>query len=84
MAQQLRSLVAFPEPNFSRQHPHGSSPLAVSLVAEDLPPSSGLCGHCTHMMHKHEGRQKTHTHKIKINPIKGTRSVVREGAAQRV
>lgn len=32
---------------------------------EDLISSSGLCGHCIHVIHIHKCRQHTHTRKIK-------------------
>jgi hypothetical protein len=38
---------------FGFQHPHGGLPSSVSPRLGDLAPSSGLCVHCTHIVHIH-------------------------------
>jgi hypothetical protein len=53
-------------PVFGSQHPHNSSPTFANPVSEDPVPSSGPCGHSTHVVHM----PNTHTHKIKTNPSK--------------
>ena len=40
---------------------------AVTPVPGDLMPSSGLCGYCVHVVHRHTHRLNIHTRKIKIN-----------------
>lgn len=40
-------------PRFRSQHSHSSSQMSVTPVQRDLMPPSGLCWHCTHMVHLH-------------------------------
>lgn len=44
---------------------HNNAYIAPAL--EDLTLSSGLCHHCTHMVHTQTCRQNTHAHKTKTN-----------------
>jgi hypothetical protein len=57
-------------PGFDSQHLHYGSQPTVTPVPEALPPSSGLRGHCRHMVHRHTLK---HTHKIKISKISITK-----------
>jgi hypothetical protein len=52
------------EPMFGSQHPHGPSQPSVTPFPGDPVPSSGLYGHCTHIVYKHTGRQGNYTHEI--------------------
>lgn len=52
-------------PEFDSWYSHGSTESSVISLAEDLMPSSGICMHCTHMVHSHACKQNTHTHKSK-------------------
>lgn len=57
MAKQLRALVTLAEDPRSVPGAHmACSPqLPVPPVSRDLVPSSGLHGHCKHMVHMHTG-----------------------------
>lgn len=50
---------------FNSHHRHGNSKLPETPVPGTPTPSSGLCRHCTHIVHKYTSRQNTHTHKNK-------------------
>lgn len=60
MAPQLRAPAVPAEDPGSSLMAGGSQP-PVTSVPGDLTHSSDLCGHCTHMVHRH-----TQTHKIEI------------------
>lgn len=47
---------------FSFHHPHVGSQLLVAPIPGDPTPSSDLCGHCTHVVHRHTRKQNTYTH----------------------
>lgn len=47
-------------PRFDSHYPHGAHKLLVAPVPGNPTTSSGLCGQCTHVVHKHADK----THKI--------------------
>ena len=53
MAQWLRALAAFPEDPGTIPSTHMGVTVGVTPVSGDLTPSSDLCGHYMHMVHKH-------------------------------
>jgi hypothetical protein len=68
MAQRLRAFAVLMENLGSIPHnPQGSSQLSVTPVLGDPRSTSGFHRACIHMVHRHTGRQNTHTHQIKIN-----------------
>lgn len=70
MAQCLRAPTALAEDHgLIFQHLHSGSQPTVIPIPKDQIPSSGICVHCTHVVHRYTSRQNTLTHKIKINKI---------------
>jgi hypothetical protein len=51
------------------QHPYGGSQSSITAAPENLVPSAGLLGDCTHLADIHTCRQSTHTHKLALNPL---------------
>lgn len=64
MAQRLRALAALPiGPKLNSSTHMVAHNRYITPVQEDPMSSSGLCRHCTHMMHRHRCcRQNTQTH----------------------
>lgn len=55
---QVRTFVSLARGSgFDSQNPCDSYQLFATSVTEDLTPSSGLLGHCTHVTHRHMCRQ---------------------------
>jgi imidazoleglycerol phosphate synthase glutamine amidotransferase subunit HisH len=64
MAQWLRALAVLPEDLSSVPSTHdGSQPSVTPVLGGNLMPSSGLHGHCMHIVHNYTSRHNTHTHK---------------------
>jgi hypothetical protein len=70
LAQWLRELAALPEDlGLVPSTCMADSQMSVIATQEDLTPSSGLHGYCTHVMHTHAGKKKKPT-KQKTNKTK--------------
>jgi hypothetical protein len=61
MAQWLRALAAPPEDSGSVPSTHMVAHMSLTPVPEDLLPPSGLCGHCMHVVHRHNMQAKSPT-----------------------
>jgi hypothetical protein len=67
MAQCLRALVALSEEASSIVSIYICHTRVGNSIPEDIVPSSGLCGHCMHIVHRHLCRPNTHEIKINIS-----------------